>query len=245
MLWCSYIIVQLTEPKHCGGGDGVFSFACNITLNSLSFDGNNFYFKPFLPCAPLSDAFLFLYFFGISQATQGLRGWHLWWMSWPQQLLRKTYSPSWCQQPPQLPQSPPRRTSESTWYTSGLLQHFAIFSLNLSKKTTHIMLTVMAVMNYHDCDDILILWWRWFGLAVLSSKQTLTWCLCWDSLEHPAKKVSINIMKWDRSQKLRMMITDLYPNSLARILLRWKGEDRSISTPSCRLSSSPTCISTL
>ena len=36
------------------------------------------------------------------------------------------------------------------------------------------------------------------------------------------------------------LLVYLYPNSLARILLRWKGEDRSISTPSCLESSSLT-----
>ena len=78
--------------------------------------------------------------------------------------------------------------------------------------------------------------------------MTVTLLMIWTSDFEDVHLVPLLGRPWASCQKVsiklnekRLPSRDLYPNSLARTLLRWKGDERSISTPSCLLSSSFTC----
>ena len=76
---------------------------------------------------------------------------------------------------------------------------------------------------------------------LIPMSNLITWSLGWHGLEQPAIQLHTSNLSQTQIFLSISQDTDLYPNSLARIRLRWNGDDRSISTPSCWLSSSPTC----
>ena len=182
-----------------------------------SLNGKNIYWQAFLPCAPLSAAVVCITWLSMTSAAQDLRGWHqqtsaaaqkkilslmmsatrdlrglhLWWMRWPQQQLVLTLPPDISNDPNCLGRFPVRHQSPHDTRPVSCIT-LPYFLLIWTKNKPY-------YVDYDGFNESSWLWWQldsemksflFFGLAVFSSKETRTWCLCWNSLEHPAKKGS-------------------------------------------------------